>query len=371
MRILVTGGMGFIGKALVKHLVSLGHDICILDNLSHQIHGNYTEGHLQIPVGARLMIGDINDASKLEAILPGIECVVHLAAETGTTQSMYEIEKYTNTNVNGTAVLLEAIKKLCPELDKFVLASSRAVYGEGAYRCVNGCDVGVVDRSDVFLAKHSFNPRCACCDIELMPIATTEATRSNPKSTKLAQELLVTQAFSVGPTESSILRFQNVYGPGQSLHNPYTGIVSIFYRLARANKDVTLFEQGLPSRDFIYIDDLVRMVADVIQEKTAGGTFNVGSGVSTSVKDVANAIVSKVGSESSIVSTNAYRVGDIFQNFASMKHYESTFVSCQVRDFFDGVGDFVSWANQIEHLEQDTFEQSFAEGVSTGFIKNG
>lgn len=235
-KVLITGGAGFIGSNLALKLINKGYEVIVLDSLSEQIHGkdankSYTYNLIQDKV--KFIKGNVKDRSAWDkALTNDIDLVVHLAAETGTGQSMYEIEKYVNTNITGTAILLDKIVNEKLNVKKVIVASSRAIYGEGKFRCKEHGIVYPESRQDEDMKNGDFNVKCPICRQNVTMELTDEESKSHPSSvygyTKKAQEelsILVGKSINL-PVVG--FRFQNVYGPGQSLKNPYTGILSIF-----------------------------------------------------------------------------------------------------------------------------------------------
>jgi dTDP-L-rhamnose 4-epimerase len=322
-KILITGGAGFIGSRLAKKLFDNGYQVIILDNLAPQIHGENAAFPRSLLDMAFCIQGNILDKEVWEKIPDDIEFVFHLAAETGTGQSMYEISRYVDVNIQGTARLLEFVQSRKNQIKKIVLSSSRAVYGEGAYFCEQHGEVYPIDRNEQDLKKGIFEPRCPICNAEVQMTLTSEDSKLQPQSvygvTKLSQEqLLQTSAKAIG-VPYSILRFQNVYGPGQSLSNPYTGILSIFSTRIRNGKGIMVFEDGKESRDFVFVDDVVVGLYLCLENAEANNkVFNVGSGEATSVLDLADSLLEKYRLKVPIEISGNYRIGDIRHNLADI-----------------------------------------------------
>ena len=324
-KILITGGAGFIGTHLARLALELRSSVRILDNLSPQVHG--TDAQFDGPNGAEFMRGDVTVRSDWEKALAGVDTVVHLAAETGTGQSMYEIERYYGVNVLGTAQLFDVLANSEHSIANVVLASSRSVYGEGAYLC-RACDPAgrrcfPRPRSPEQLARHDWAPRCPDCGSPAEPTATREDDALSPASiyaaTKLAQEELVRVACQSMGIAHAILRFQNVFGEGQSLNNPYTGILSIFSTRIRLGLPLPIFEDGEETRDFVHVDDVANAVLACIDKPAAGGvTLNVGSGAAVSVMHVTKLLCRIMNSQIVPNVTGEYRVGDIRHNRADV-----------------------------------------------------
>jgi dTDP-L-rhamnose 4-epimerase len=374
---LITGGAGFIGSALALKLQSLNREVVIFDNLSKQIHGadpkKTSATFSKVKNFKNLMVGDVRDRQALRKALEGVDSVVHLAAETGTGQSMYDIANYCEVNIQGTALLLEEILQLKTQVKKIVVASSRAVYGEGQYRCKTHGLINPGPRQDKKMKQKLFNHYCAECDQELEQLATSEKTSTRPQSiygvTKLSQEQLVLNAAKASDIDAVALRFQNVYGPGQALSNPYTGILSIFSTRSLENKPIAIFEDGIESRDFVYIDDIVQsIVSSLDYNKSGQHIFNVGSGVKTSVNEVVKEIVSFFNSDSKITVTGEYRIGDIRHNHADLSDIQKELGFKPTIYFKEGVHHFLIWVLSQDKA-QDGYEKSLEELRSRGLLK--
>jgi dTDP-L-rhamnose 4-epimerase len=298
----------------------------------------------------------ITDEASIKAALDGIEYIVHLASETGTGQSMYEIARYSNTNSQGTAVLLNSIiNNSNSTVKKIVLTSSRSVYGEGAYKCIYCFDecrrISPNPRSAEQLARRQWETVCRKCGKELVPVATREDDPIMPASiyaaTKYSQEQMIQITCESVGVKYSILRLQNVYGEGQSLNNPYTGILSIFSNLIRQGKEVPIFEDGKESRDFVHVDDVVAAIsACLFNENMSSETINVGSGVATSVHNVAMYLTEALNMQVPIRVTSEYRLGDIRHNFANIDKLLKIMPSGPSVSLKIGLQRFAEWVSQ-------------------------
>lgn len=330
--VLITGGAGFIGSHLSKLLLTKGFKVRILDSLSPQIHGN-VPGKLDWlnEAGVEFIRGSVTVRDDVERALAGAELLVHLAAETGTGQSMYQVARYNEVNTQGTAVIFDVLaNSAARSVQRVVLASSRSVYGEGAYECKAGCCDANSSRRQfpaarlpAQLARHEWEPTCAKCGQPLQLLLTREDDAIRPASiyaaTKYAQEDLVRVGCESLGMGHAILRLQNVYGEGQSLNNPYTGILSIFSTRVRRGLELTAFEDGLESRDFVHVSDVVQaMFLALTTAQSANTVINVGSGVPTSVLKVASLLSEALGHTANIRVTGEYRVGDIRHNVADV-----------------------------------------------------
>ncbi|WP_438353529.1 NAD-dependent epimerase/dehydratase family protein [Microbacterium sp. CJ88] len=374
--VLITGGAGFIGTRLARRFVDAGHTVTVLDSLLPQVHGDHPETTsplLRSLDGVATVIhGTVTSVDDLRTALRGATIVVHLAAETGTGQSMYEIDRYVDANVGGTAKLLDLLANEEHSVGRLVIASSRSIYGEGAYRTDDGRVVHPPHRSDADMAAGDFEVH-APGEGALEMIPTDEGAALHPSSvygiTKQMQEsLIMTVAPTIG-VEPVALRYQNVYGPGQSLKNPYTGILSIFSTLIRQGKSINIFEDGLESRDFVYIDDVVESTfLAATLPAAAGRVINVGSGVATTVNDVVDALFAAFGTTVPTTVTGNYRLGDIRHNIADTTVLRTVLDYTPQTDFRSGVGRFVEWV-LTEPVEESGYERSLKEMAERSLLK--
>lgn len=376
MKVLITGGAGFIGSSLSLKLIELGYEVVVLDNLSEQIHGTdqmKSELYTRIKDKVTVIQGDIRSEADVRTALKGADFVVHLAAETGTGQSMYEIKKYIDVNITGTANLLNLLSKEPHQVRKIVVASSRAVYGEGKYECSNHGAVYPEARSEESLSLGDFHVKCPICCENVEAVATTEDAMIHPSSiygfTKYGQEnmcMIMGQALQI-PVVA--LRYQNVYGPGQSLKNPYTGILSIFSTRIKNGNDLVIFEDGLESRDFVYIDDVVEATIRSLESERANNQIlNVGTGEATAVTAVANHLIRNYHSDVKSSISGQYRIGDIRHNFADMTKTAELLGFQPEYSFEKGIKAFVEWVNKQEVVE-DQYEKSILEMKEKGLYK--
>lgn len=368
--VLISGGAGFIGSHLTTTLRKLGLGVRILDSLSPQIHGAVPMGLNWLnDDGIEFHRGTVTRREDIARALDGVEHVVHLAAETGTGQSMYEIGRYNEVNSQGTALLLDVLANASVhKVKRLVLASSRSVYGEGAYVCQE-CSpnerVCPDARSPEKLAAHLWDPRCSKCGSVLTLVPTRETDAVRPASiyaaTKYAQEDLVRVACSSLGIGYAILRLQNVYGEGQSLMNPYTGILSIFSTRVRRGLELPVFEDGLETRDFVHVEDVVNAMARCLTVDTPPNeVINVGSGITTSVEMVAAQLTRALGAEPNIRVTGEYRVGDIRHNVAEISRMRDLLGYIPKIGLSEGMQRFADWV-LTQPLPEDQLAHANAE----------
>ncbi|WP_104089468.1 NAD(P)-dependent oxidoreductase [Arthrobacter sp. GMC3] len=316
--VLVTGGAGFIGCAISASLLESFGRVVVVDNLHPQIHesGSRPEG---LADGVELIVADITEASTWDRVLPDLkpDVVIHLAAETGTGQSLEEATRHTHVNVVGTSQLLDGFLRNNALPRRIVLTSSRAVYGEGAWRNSEGAFFYPGQRTSETLDKSEWDfPNAEPTAMKASEVFP--APVSVYGATKLAQEhILQAWAKSYG-VETAILRLQNVYGPGQSLINPYTGIMSLFCRMAMGGRSIPLYEDGQVRRDFILIDDVASaVVAGATSARTHPTPLDIGSGEFQTIGTAAETIAARYGAPAPHV-TGQYRQGDVRHAWADV-----------------------------------------------------
>jgi dTDP-L-rhamnose 4-epimerase len=374
MNVLITGGAGFIGSNLSLKLLNLGYQVVVLDNLLKQIHGEnpfQSELYLKIKDKVDFIQGDVRNVADWERAIQNCDTVIHLAAETGTGQSMYEINRYVDVNVNGTSYLLDYLVNKKHNIKKVIVASSRAIYGEGAYISESNQIAYPNARSEQDLDNGIFEPHLN--GLALKAIATDENAPMKPQSiygiTKQVQEQMVLNICESINIPAVALRFQNVYGPGQSLKNPYTGILSIFSTLILQNKSLNIFEDGLESRDFVYIDDVVDSIILSLNSSLYNvRKYNVGSGKATSVIQIAESLQEfyKISVPTKI--TGSYRKGDIRHNFANIALIKNELGFKPRIDLNSGLKSFTDWVLS-QDIVDNNYEKSLIEMKSKGIMK--
>ena len=377
MKVLITGGAGFIGSNIALKLINKGYDVVVLDSLSEQIHGAKPEEtsplYRSIKDKVEFIRGSVANRVDWELALKDVDCVIHLAAETGTGQSMYEIEKYVGSNIGGTALLLDILANQPHHVKRVVVAESRAIYGEGKYICPKCGEVYPLARKDEDMAKGDFECKCPKCGSEVQLVATTEDSKIHPTSvygiTKQVQGQLVHLVCQSIGVESVSFRYQNVYGPGQSLSNPYTGILSIFSTRIKNGNGINIFEDGKETRDFVYIEDVADATILGLEVPEANGhVFNIGTGVATDVLTVAQTLCDKYGVQVPITVSSNYRLGDIRHNYADISLARKILGFEPKWTFEKGIEQFTKWVNEQE-VQEDNYEASIAEMKAKGLYK--
>ncbi|EFK97395.1 UDP-glucose 4-epimerase [sediment metagenome] len=376
MNILITGGAGFIGSNLALSLLKNGHQITVLDILSPQIHGTEPDKSPlfnSIKNKVKFIHGDVRDKTILMQALENIDIVCHLAAETGTGQSMYDIARYTDVNVQGTAVLLQAIADGKFPIKKIFLSSSRTIYGEGSYLCEScGCVVPHTRKAEN-MAKGIWSLACPHCNSIVHPCATKEDSPPDPQSiyaiTKYCQELLISRFCNAYSIPYSFLRYQNVYGPGQSLSNPYTGVLSVFTTRLFNNKALEVFEDGKESRDFVFIEDVVRATVKAVEsDKANNQIINIGSGCATTIFDLANLLASQLNPSIKPVINGKFRAGDIFTCWADISRARELLDYSPQVLVKEGVKRFAEWARS-QAVVKDTLDKALKEMADKGLYR--
>ncbi len=377
--ILITGGAGFIGSNVALKLIEKGYYVRVLDNLSKQIHGDNPEEtsplYRSIIGKVDFIRGSVTSREDWLRALDGIDTVLHLAAETGTGQSMYDIENYVNTNIGGTAIMLDILTNVRTlDVKRVVAAESRAIYGEGRYWSPDlNSYVYPDERTDEDMSNGDFEVKFKGCDTPLELVATTEDSAIHPTSvygiTKQVQGQLIHLCCKAIGIDAVTFRYQNVYGPGQSLSNPYTGILSIFSTRIKNGNEINIFEDGLETRDFVYIDDVVDATIRGIEvPRAAGHVFNVGTGVATDVLTVARTLMESYGTEAPLRVSGNYRLGDIRHNYADITLAREILGFQPKVDFPTGISRFASWVDS-QSVQEDRYDESIKEMKDKGLYK--
>lgn len=367
-RVLITGGAGFIGRAVTRELLARGHHVRVLDSLIEQVHGSGGRP-AELPSEAELVQADIRDGDAVANALKGIDSVVHLAAEVGVGQSMYAVERYTSVNDVGTAVLFE--KLIDNPVRRVVTASSMSVYGEGLYADVDGNLVDGAKRQRRLTGHGGWDPADAQ-GRPLIPVATPEWKRPDIASiyalNKYMQECtthIMTRAYGM---EGVCLRLFNVYGPGQALSNPYTGVLAIFAARLLNDQRPVIFEDGEQRRDFVYVGDVARAFGEALHAPQAvGETLNVGSGEGRTVTQVARALASamgKTGLDPEIKQQS--RAGDIRHCFCDGTKSAELLGYTAREDFQEALAELADWV--AKQTADDRVAQARAELEARGLV---
>lgn len=368
MRTLITGGAGFIGSHLARELARRGEQVVVLDSLEEQVHG---DGQPELPESVELIVGDVGDRAAADRALAGVERVVHLAAAVGVGQSMYEIARYTERNSLQTAMFLERVIAQRPLPRRLVVASSMSIYGEGEYECPRHGRIAPAPRPEEQLLARQWELYCPDCDSELRPVGTRETKALIPTSiyavTKRDHEelCLVTGAAYGIPTVA--LRFFNVYGPGQALSNPYTGVAAIFASRLLNGRPPIVFEDGEQSRDFIHVSDIVRGIALALEtDRAVGHAINLGTGRPTTVLQIAKALSSGLDADVEPVRNEQYRSGDIRHCVADPRHARELLGFEAATTLEDGMKALLLWLAEQEAIDRvdDATNELAARGLA-------
>jgi dTDP-L-rhamnose 4-epimerase len=345
MKVLVTGGAGFVGSHLVDGLLAAGHAVRVLDALAAQVHGG-AERPADLARDAELVVGDVRDRAAVARALDGVEAVFHQAAAVGIGQSMYEIERYVSANSVGTAVLLEEIAARRDRIRKLVVASSMSLYGEGAYRDRRGDEVHPPPRPVAQFEARRWELRDAS-GAELAPARTPETKPLQPTSvyaiTKRDHEELCLTVGSAYGIPTVALRYFNVYGPRQALSNPYTGVLAIFSSRLLNGRPPLIFEDGLQSRDFVHVTDVVQANLLALASPADGAVYNVGTGRATTILDVALELARALGRPIEPEIPGRYRAGDVRHCIADVTKIRSELGYEPRVAFEQGVKDLLEW----------------------------
>lgn len=374
--ILITGGAGFIGSNLALKLISKGYNITVFDNLSEQIHGSNPENdsplYQSIKGKVNFIKGTVTAKDDWRKAIANQNVIVHYAAETGTGQSMYEIQKYVDVNINGTAIMLDLLANTKHQIKKIVIASSRSIYGEGKYINERGEIVYPKHRTSDYMDKGDFEVKYPNSK-SLTLVATDEDSKIHPSSvygiTKQNQEQMIMTVCPTLGIAPVAFRYQNVYGPGQSLKNPYTGILSIFSTQIKNGNGINIFEDGKETRDFIFVNDVVdATILGIEKEEANNEIFNVGTGLPTDVITVANGLIKNYGIDVPVTISGNYRLGDIRHNYADLTKIKNKLGFIPKFTFEKGLKQFTNWVDK-QQVQQDNYAKSIEEMKVKGLYK--
>lgn len=371
MRILVTGGGGFIGSHVCDRLLTGGHEPIVIDAFDEQVHGGVRPDYLNSEV--EVIEADVRDRVALGKTLDRVEAVIHLAAAVGVGQSMYEIERYCSANVIGTAVLLEEVVNRRDRIKKVVVASSMSIYGEGQYRSTKSSELFFPALRPAHQLANRHWEHLDPTGGPLDPEPTSESKPLAPTSvyavTKRDQEELVLSTGAAYEIPSVALRFFNVFGERQSLSNPYTGVVAIFSSRLLNGQPPVIFEDGHQSRDFIDVRDVARAVVMATLEVGADGqAINIGTGIATSINGVLEILQEGLGSNLAPRITGQSRAGDIRHCFADARLARDLLGFQAEIDLKQGFGDLLEWLREVP-VPKDGVELAHQALVARGLTQ--
>lgn len=370
VKILITGGAGFIGKWLIEKIPS-NHEIIIVDSLDGQVHKESQDFSPELKARAICIKADVQSIETHEEVLQGIDIVIHLAAQTGTGQSMYEISKYVQHNANGTAKLLEFVSKLKHKPQRIILSSSRAVYGDGAY--TDGHKIHYPRRRSIENLQKGIWDVVGSQGEKLKSLPMREDQLTKPTSvygwTKLWQEQLLQNYCESHNIDLVTLRFQNVYGPKQELGNPYTGIIGIFANAIAQENSLELFEDGLATRDFVFVEDVADVVVKcALYKRPISSIINVGTGQAVTLIDVVETIANLLNKPAIYKISGRFRVGDVRHAIADMSRYKTMFGEWMPTSLKAGLLQYLKWYLLQEPLNESVLQESFQQMERTGLL---
>lgn len=365
--VLVTGGCGFIGSHTVDLLVEKGYNVTVLDNLEPQVHGAQAKKPAYFNKSATFVQGDVRNHKIMKEVIVDVDAIIHLAAMVGVGQSMYDIERYIDSNTKGSAAMLDLVVNEKNKVKKLVVASSMSIYGEGKYYCEK-CRVNIFPglRSEEALKKHKWEQLCPTCGSPLVPKPTEEEKVLMPTSiyamAKRHQEemfLLIGKAYGI---PSVALRYFNAYGSRQALSNPYTGCAAIFTSRILNNRPPYIFEDGDQTRDFVHVKDVARANVSALECASANyEAINVGTGQPITIKGLAEKLTKLYGKRLKPLVSYEYRKGDIRHCFADVGK------ACKLLNFTastkmaEGLRELSGWAKTDNWGSAESFDRAFKE----------
>jgi dTDP-L-rhamnose 4-epimerase len=374
-KILITGGAGFIGSHLVDKLIEEGsHEVFIFDNLEEQVHGKSNNPPNYLHKEAKFVKNSLTNYNDLKDLVKECEVIFHLGAVVGVGQSMYQVRKYIETNILGTANLLDILVNCEHSVEKLIIASSNTVYGEGKANCSHCGVVYPLLRNKNQLINKEWETKCPDCGLEIKPVLTDENNPFNSSSiyalSKQSQEqmgLLIGKTYGINTT---VLRFFLVYGTRQALSNPYTGVCSIFSNRLLNGKPPIVFEDGLQSRDFVHVNDVCQALVLAMKNEAANGEiFNVGTGQPITIKEVAETISEKINPELKPEFNQQYRIGDIRHCVADISKIKNKLGYKPNINFKEGIDDLIQWIRNKEFQIEDKSQNALDELKEKGLLK--
>lgn len=355
MRILVTGGAGFIGRSVVGRLVPSGAEVVVFDSARPDASAGRQSA--ERPGPTRRIVGDVRDREAMRSAVDGVDAVVHLAAKVGLGVNLDDLDDYVSTNDLGTAVLVQEMARA--GVRQLVLASSMVVYGDGVYTCSEHGSVHPLPRRPADLDAGRFEPGCPLCDRHLVPGLVTEDAVLDPRNgyaaTKLHQEHLTAVWAREAGGQAVALRFHNVYGPGLPQNTPYAGVAALFASALRRGDAPRVFEDGRQRRDFVHVSDVAGAVVAAVEATSSSDepgltAYNVGSGVVHTIGELAQQLAVAWGGPAPIV-TGEYRLGDVRHVTASSQRIQEALGWSPEIAFEAGVGELASlWRDGPEDV---------------------
>jgi dTDP-L-rhamnose 4-epimerase len=368
-RVLVTGGAGFIGSHTVDQLVQRGDTVRVYDNLNPQVHGENVERPKHLHSEAEFIRGDVRNRDHLKKAIEGVELVIHDAAEVGVGQSMYSIDQYVSTNVQGTGVLWDILVNEKHNVEKVLVASSMSLYGEGYYQCLEHGKTSPKPRPESQLAEGKWEMHCPDCAVPLVPVPTDEekeldctSVYAQSKKDQEVYSLMIGKAHQI-PTVAC--RYFNCYGPRQSLNNPYTGAAAIFCSAIKNDTPPLIYEDGNQRRDFIHVRDLVRGKLLLLDHADANhGIFNIGTGKPSSILDLAKALIELCGKNINPDVIYKFRNGDIRDCFADISKIKALGFTPEL-SLMEGLADLIAWSDSQKAVSRvsDAHQQLIEKGL--------
>ena len=368
-RVLVTGGAGFIGSHTVDQLVQRGDTVRVYDNLNPQVHGKNAERPEHLHAEAEFIRGDVRNRDHLKKAIEGVELVIHDAAEVGVGQSMYSIDQYVSTNVQGTGVLWDILVNEKHNVEKVLVASSMSLYGEGSYQCLEHGTINPKPRQESQLAEGKWEMYCPDCLTPVVPVPTDEdkeldctSVYAQSKKDQEVYSLMIGKAHQI-PTVAC--RYFNCYGPRQSLNNPYTGAAAIFCSAIKNDTPPLIYEDGNQRRDFIHVGDLVRGKLLLLDHADANhGVFNIGTGEPSSILDLAEALIELCGKNFNPDVIYKFRNGDIRDCYADISKIKALGFLPQL-SLMEGLTDLIAWSESQKAVSRvsDAHQQLVEKGL--------
>jgi dTDP-L-rhamnose 4-epimerase len=366
---LVTGGAGFIGSFLVDELLKRGHRVRIYDNLEPQVHSG-GKAPVYLNKEAEFIKGDVRDYEHLKQAVDGVDVVFHEAATVGVGQSQYQIKHYVDVNIGGTANLLDIIVNEQTQVSKIIVAASMSSYGEGQYECDTCGSVHPPLRSEEQMNHQDWELHCPSCQKLVRPLPTNEEKLLKCNSiyaiTKKTQEEMVLNLGATYKIPTVALRYFNTYGPRQSLSNPYTGVAAIFISRIKHDHPPVVFEDGLQTRDFVSVYDIVRANMLAMEQEALSGYFNIGTGQPRTIRGIAETLILLYGKDISPEITRKFRKGDIRHCVADISKAKATFGYTPQVSFEDGMRELIKWSETA--ASYDKFEEARQELQKRGLV---